>query len=464
MDSGTLTGAPPLYPPRVQPAKGDLPLWGVVSSLLNNPLRILPEAVFHEPIVTTRRLGLDIVWVTDPALIMTVLLAEVDTYEKTELEKRVLGPNVENGLLSATGANWRWQRKIGAPLFRNQDILAHVPQMSAAAERQIAAWQADPPPAGTTRDIEPDMKETSFGVISSTILAGCNADEAAAIKRTELINSKYMHWDIATAALRWPSRLWYPHKKLMTDAAMDTRTAMMRLIARRRSELADKPANDLLGRLIVARHPDTDAPISDAQVCDNMMSYLEAGHETTGSALTWAMYMLARSPTWQDQVRAEVQAVVGSGPVEARHIEGLEVTTRGIKETLRLFPGLPTMVRITTKETALGGKTLPKGALVFVVIYATHRHHALWDDPDRFDPDRFLPEREAAMRRGQYLPFSAGQRICLGNNFALTEVVTVIASFVRALRIEWDGHYIPEPVTQVNLRPSAGMPLRLTLL
>lgn len=451
-----------LYPPHVEPSTGEVPIWSVLRLLVSNPLRVVPDRVYREPIVTVQRLGLDIAFITDPALIMTVLLGEAETYEKSEFEKRILGPNVANGILSAKGAAWRWQRTIGAPLFRPAQTLANVPQMAASAMACVERWRAAIKSPGQLHDIEPDMKDVSFDVVSTTVMAGFNADETATFKQTENINARYMLWDIAAAFVSLPESVWFPYKNTMKTANANMRAAMLRLIARRRRELSDQPAEDILGRLIAARHPATGATLTDDQVCDNVAAYLDAGHESSSAAMTWASYLLARSPSWQERVRAEVAAVAGDGPIEARHIEQLVVTTRVVKETLRLYPSFPAMVRVATKATMLGGAPLAKGTLVFVLIYATHRHTKLWDDPGRFDPDRFTPDKEALMPRGQYLPFSAGQRICLGMNFALAELVTAVATFVRAARFEWGGDEI-EPVSQINLRPRNGMPLRVTL-
>ena len=169
---------------------------------------------------------------------------------------------------------------------------------------------------------------------------------------------------------------------------------------------------------------------------------------------TWA-----RAPEWQDRVRAEVTAVAGSGPIEAQHIARLAVTERVIKESMRLYPPVPVIVRMPVADTTLGDVAVRAGAQVVIPIYAIHRHRQLWSDPDRFDPDRFLPEAEKAMPRMQYMPFGAGPRICIGMSFALVEAVALLATFVRAARFDWDGRHLPEPVSRVTLRPKGGMPL-----
>lgn len=454
--------AEPLYPPTVPAPAGELPLWIAIPRLITNPLRYVPEVIYHQPIARYRRLGIDYVFVSDPDLIMSVMLTDAAKYDKSELERQVLGPTMGDGPLTASGPAWRWQRKIAAPLFRHSEVVTHVPNMAASAENQISIWRKEGRPNGHSRDIQPTMKDASFDVITSTILAGCTPAEADVVKRAEEIASDYIHWDIVVRLLRLPPSLWYPRKGTLHKAAMDMRDALGDLIQRRR-QAKDGASTDILARLMAAQDPDTGEVMSDRLICDNLATFLEAGHETTALALTWAIYLLSRAQEWQDKLRAEVIAAAGDGPITAQHFDQLQVTMRVLKEGMRLYPPVPTMIRVATEDTTLGGLELPKGTLVFVMVYATHRHRQLWEDPDRFDPDRFLPEREKALKRGQFLPFGAGHRTCLGMGFALVSAVTMLASFVRAARFEWDGH-LPEPLNQVNLHPSGGVPVRLTLL
>ena len=453
----------PLYPPTAPAASGELPLWRAIPALIRNPLRFIPETIYRQPVAFHRRLGIDYALVSDPALIMSVLLGDGAKYEKSALERDVLGPTMGDGPLTASGELWRWQRKVSAPLFRHADVFAHVPRMAASAENQIRLWRETGHPTGEVHDIQPAMKDATLDVITSTILAGCTPEEAAVIKRAEEIASRYIHWDIVFRLLQLPAALWYPYKNTLKSAALDMRAALHALIWRRK-QLARGPASDILARLESAIDPATGSPMSEELVCDNLATFLEAGHETTALALTWTIYLLARSPAWQDRLREEAFAAAGTGPIEAGHIERLPLTMRVLKESMRLYPPVPTIVRVVTEETILDGRKLAKGTLVFVMVYATHRHHSLWDDPDRFDPDRFTPDRERAMKRGQFMPFGAGHRTCIGMGFALVSAATMLASFLRAARFEWDGRHHPEPLNLVNLHPQGGMPVRLTLL
>jgi cytochrome P450 len=263
--------------------------------------------------------------------------------------------------------------------------------------------------------------------------------------------------------LRLPGWVWHPAKGSMRRSAEAMRAATERIIAGRRAEKGE-PGRDILGRLLSARDPETGQPMSDAQVADNLLTFIAAGHETTAKALTWTLYLLARAPEWQERVRAEVTSVFGSSRVAARDLDKLAVTMRVLKESMRLYPPAPVLTRAVGRDLDIGGHRLKQGALIIMPIYAIHRHRALWQDPDRFDPDRFLPEAEAGHLRTQFMPFGFGPRTCIGMAFAMLEATALLATLVRGARFDWDGRHSPEPVTRVTLQPKGGMPLLVTPL
>jgi len=247
----------------------------------------------------------------------------------------------------------------------------------------------------------------------------------------------------------------------MRRASRQLRGAVVAIIARRRAEGGG--AGDPLGRLLAAKHPDTGAPMPDALVVSNLLTLLEAGHETTAKALTWTLYLLARAPDWQARVYEEVRKIAGDGPIDAACIERLVITQRVIKEAMRLYPPAPVVARQSVTALNIGGWPVPAGSQIIIPIFAIHRHRKLWDDPGRFDPDRFLPAAEAGRPRMQYMPFGGGPRVCIGAAFAMTEATALLATFVRAARFDWDGRHLPEPVSRVTLRPTGGMPLIVTM-
>lgn len=454
------TDIPDLYPPTVTPAARALPLYLSLTRFVRNPLRSLPRTVYEQPIVTYGRKRPLVAWVTGPELIEQLLVKRTDVFVKTRLDKRVLKPLIGTGLLTADGDHWRWQRKLASPLFRPNDALSYVPQMTAAASEQIARWRALG--ASHIAPIDRDMTDTTFAVIARTILAGIDEQQGVEIQRTGHAYIGPIMWSVASALMLTPERWWYPGKRAMLRAATENRAVVQRLIDQRRARGIE--GDDLVGRMLQARHPETGAPMSDDELVDNLGTFLLAGHETTAKALTWTIYLLSRAPEWQQRVRDEVQAVTGGRNITADDIAKLTVTARVIKEAMRLYPPVPAMTRVNLTATELGGIELPQPCLIVIPVFAVHRHRAMWDDPDKFDPDRFLPEREAKMLRTQFMPFGAGPRVCIGAAFANVEATAVLATLLQSASFDWDGKHLPEPISRVTLHPRGGMPIKITML
>jgi cytochrome P450 len=448
-----------LYPPKVTPPRRPLSLPQFLVNFIRNPLRVLPEAVYHEPIVRYRAGPNTIAWVTDPNLVKAVLLDNREDFPKTPLERRVLGPLLGNGVLTSDGVNWRWQRQTVAPLFRHSDLLSTVPSMVAAADAVIGEWRRCTP--GDSQRIDQAMARATFRVISETLLPGGEAYVIPAIERANADYLMPVSWAIAYAILRLPKWLPHPGKRAMRRAEQALRSSLAELVQARRTNPSARA--DLFSRLLRAANPETGEPMSDEQLVDNVLTFLSAGHETTGRALTWTLYLLARSSEWEARVVEEVAQVAGQTPVSAAHIERLQVVAQVLKESMRLYPPVPVLTRIAKDDVELGGQRLARGTLVVMPIYAIHRHRRLWADPDHFDPDRFAPEQEVRYSRYQFMPFGAGPRICVGASFAMIEATAILATLVRGARFQVPDNYEPMPISRVTLRPKGGMPLRVWL-
>ena len=450
-----------LYPPKVAPAERPLSLARLFIHLLRNPLSVLPRAAYEEPVTALRSPMGAVIWVSDPALVEEVLLTRAAAFEKTAVEKRVFAHTLRDGVLTAEGRLWRWQRRTMAPMFRHADILRYVPAMADAADEQLARWRLGA--NGAVREIGEDMAETTFAIIARTMLAGGLPAEARTIKTATARTLSRISWEMAYGLIGIPR--WMPHPAYfqLRRLSNQLRRSVGDIITRRQAS-GDDTADDLLGRLLAARDPDSGEPMDHDRLVNNLLTLLEAGHETTSRALTWTLYLLARAPEWQSRIRAEIIAAAGDGPISADHLPRLILTQQVLKESLRLYPPVPVMSRTAMTTSMLGGAEVPAGSMVVIPIWCIHRHHRLWSDPDRFDPTRFAPEREAEFPRGQFMPFGAGPRICLGAAFAMVEATVVLAGLVRGARFEWDGHYEPKPVSRITLQAKGGMPLRVTLL
>jgi len=447
----------PLYAPRVAPLDGRIGRLSLFAKLLRNPLRVLPAAVYDEPIVLGGRAGRELCWITEASLIKTVLLDKHDLFRRTPITQRILEPLLGKGVLTADGADWKWQRQTAAPVFRHNDLLSFVPTIAEAAEQLLADWRQR---GEAPRNVDGDMSLVTFDVISHTLLPSGGAHMAPLIARSNVDYQKPLGWRMAYANLRLPAWMPHPGKLRMHFAQQRLRAAVAAIVAERRAGAAK---DDLLQRLLNAKHPETGAAMSDDLLIDNLLTFFLAGHETTAKALTWTLYLLARAPYWQHRILEEVRQVAGQGRIQSDHIDKLAVTTQVLKESMRLYPPAPIMSRQASVDAELGGVPIKAGTQIIIPIYAIQRHRRYWPDPDRFDPTRFAPENEAKIPRYHYMPFGAGPRICIGMAFAMIEAVAILATLVRAASFATPPNHAPEPVSRVTLQPAGGMRLSVRM-
>jgi cytochrome P450 len=450
-----LSPAAPL-PARVTPPDGRLSTLGVVRRLLRNSIELWPAETYERPLLRHRLFGRDILVVMDPDLIQQILVDQADAFEKADTMRRALSPALGEGILTADGARWRWQRRAAAPIFRRERIESFVPAMITAAERTRARWLAS---AGSELDIAHEMMRTTFDIIVETMLSGRGSIDVDRVERGVTDHLASTGWLILLALLRAPDWMPYPGRRRAERARGYLRGELLRLAAERRQ--GGTPRNDLLTLLLETSDPETAQAMTDRELADNLLTFIAAGHETTALALTWAFYLLSLRPAVEAQVLDEIATVTGGMPLEPAHVEALGYTRQVVQEAMRLYPPAGIVVRQAARNVRLGSEQVATGTPVNVPIYAVHRHRALWRDPDAFDPERFAPEAVKTRHRYAYLPFGAGPRICIGMTFALTESVAILATLLPAVRLTLRPGYTPEPRLRVTLRPAAGMPMRV---
>lgn len=458
-DVSSLDASGPLYPPTVPAPARAMPIWRFLPTFIRNPLRGIPVPAYHEPIHAPSPLGGRMAWVTDPGLVEQILLDDHESFPKSPIEKRIFARILGDGILTAEGQAWRWQRRTVAPLFRHADTMAAVPEMAGAAERLVGTWRREA--RGGIRRVDRDMTDVTFDVLASTLFSGASESEAKILKDEIGDYLEHTSWDIAFELLRLPDWIWHPSKRRMLRGAQRLSETMLGIISRERAK--GWPGGGLMARLGAAKDPETGVPMSEEQMAHNLLTFAAAGHETTAKALTWTLYLLARAPVWQDMLRDEARRVIGSGAITAEHVDALRLTRQVVKETMRLYPPAPVIGRMARRDVEIGGHQFKAGAMLVIPVYVIHRHRKLWEDPDLFDPTRFETTRETAYKRTQFMPFGFGPRICIGMGYAMNEAVVLLASFVRSARFTWDGRHAPEPVSRVTLRPKGGMPLAVEI-
>ena len=447
----------PFYPSTVKAPLEPLKLIPFLLKFINNPLLVIPEAVYREKIIQYgRRVG-RVAWVNDPALIKDVLLDRSGLFPITPLQKRVLGSLGGKGVLTSEGAEWRWQRQMAAPLFRHAELLRYVPAMTGAAEAMLATWSGDR--SGGYRSIDKDMTSLTFRVISDTVLPGGDEHIGRAIERASGDYFGSISWTFVYRFFNLPWWMPHPGRQRMFRAEKFLRTNVAQLIAARKASSAKR--NDLFGRLSEAKHPETGEPMSADLLRDSLLTFMMVGHETTAKALTWMLYLLSHSEDWTEKLRDEIETVAGTESIGPQHIDRLQLTQQVVKEALRLYPPVPSITRHAATDLELGGQRILAGTLINIPIFALHRHRSIWRDPDCFDPNRFAPEAEANIARTQFMPFGAGPRTCIGAAFAMIEATAVLATLIRGARYRLKATHLPVPVSRVSLAPRGGMPMQV---
>jgi len=219
--------------------------------------------------------------------------------------------------------------------------------------------------------------------------------------------------------------------------------------------------DDLLTMLMEVRDADTAERMTDDQLRDELITIYLAGHETTANALTFTFYLLAKHPEVKSRVVNEVESNWTGGNFNFESLNRLEYTTRVIKESMRLYPPAWGILREVGEDDEIDGWLLKKGDSVVLSPYAVQRLERYWEEPEAFDPDRFLPERMASRPKYSYFPFGGGQRLCIGNNFAMMEMQVILALLCPRFDFILPENFKMELEPLVTLRPKNGLPVRL---
>ncbi len=432
--------------------------WGMFKTLRvarRNLLEIIPELATRQPIVSGKT-GRAWHMVMDPDGLKQVLKDRLDIYPKSVVTKRILKPGIGDSMFIAEGAHWRWQRQAATPVFKYRNIADLAPVMSAATAASCARLAAR---SGCVVDLNAEMVSATFEIISNVTFSGTGAMDRATVG---LAIERYMH-SVGKLSLMdlfaLPAWIPRPHAFFGPTPLGDMRLLADKAIESRRIT-GPKPVPDLLDLILDATDPESGRAMNSAEVRDNLLAFIVAGHETTALALSWALYLVAFDPVVQDRARAEAQAALQGRIAGADDVANLAYIRQIIDEALRLYPPAAILGRTAMADDTLCGRTIRKGETVMLPIYALHRNHLLWDRPDAFDPDRFAPGKKPV--RYSYLPFGEGPRICIGAAFALMEAVIILATLLARFRFERVPGVNPEPVLLITLRPKGGVRLRVS--
>jgi len=430
--------------------------WNILRTLRTarrNVLEILPDLTTRQPIVSGKT-GKRWHMLCDPKGLYHVLKECVDDYPKSIVTKNLLRPAIGDSMFIAEGAHWRWQRRAAAPVFSPRNVANLGPVMSHAADRAVSRLEAC---NGTPADMYEEMITATFEVISDVTFsadAGFDRDEMhRAIDGYIAQTAKLSLLDFFGLP-NWvprPGRLFsgnaLKRMKSVADVAVD---------ARRTRPAPDIP--DLLDLLLSGEDSETKRSMNTAELRDNLLTFIVAGHETTALTLSWALYLCAFDPEVQKRARIEAESVLQGRTATAQDCAQLPYMRQVIDEALRLYPPAALLSRTALKDDTLCDREIRAKDTVAIPVYSLHRNHLLWDNPDAFDPDRFADP--STIDRFAYLPFGAGPRICIGAGFAMQETIIILATLLTNFRFTAIAGRDPKPVMILTLRPEGGVWLK----
>ena len=356
--------------------------------------------------------------------------------------RRLMGGN----LLVLPHHQWLPRRRALQPMFTKQHVPRYSGHMAAAAQTVVDGW-CD----GATVDLDTQCRVLSLRALGRSVL-GLDLDARADTVGPALRSALSWVADRGTRPVNLPQWVPTPGQR----RARRANATLHRLAAEILAAVRADPARDapLVRALITAADPQTGQPLSDDDICHELVLFILAGHDTTSSTLTYSLWALGHHPAIQDRVFDEVSAL-GDRPLTPDDVPRLGYTVRVLHEALRLCPPAAGTPRMLNKDLAVDGYRVEAGTMAVVSFYAMHRDPYLWDRPLTFDPDRFLPERSRGRSRWQYLPFGGGPRSCIGDHFAMLEATLALATIIRGARIESlkDDFPLATPFTVVAAEP-----------
>ena len=371
---------------------------------------------------------------------------------------RNLDPLIGNSVFSANGEDWESQRAMVNPAFAHTALNRSMPLMVAAADDLLA--RLDAADRSKPVDIDPMMTHVAADIIFRTLFSQTLDEERSNIIHTAFGRFQRLAHSASMLRLYGIPAGWFEKRSKGPARAIHD---VFRPIVEARYEgyhgRGEVPHRDILQSLIEVQDSQTGAHFTCEQVMEQVSTIFLAGHETSASTMTWALYMLAECAHIQDRVRAEVAGIAGDDVLTAPMLKDMGHVRNIFRETLRLYPPVAFFPREVTCPMEMRDKSLEEGSMLVVAPWLTQRNKDNWACPHAFDPDRFDDPANADMVKQAWFPFGRGPRVCVGAGFAQQEVMIVIASVIRRYRLTMPAGFKPEPISRLTIRPRTGMKL-----
>ncbi len=390
--------------------------------------------------------------VTNPEYIEEVLKNRQDFIKSRGL--RALKTLLGEGLLSAEGESWFWQRRLAQPIFHQKRINGYGETMVEYTNRMLQTWQD-----GDTHDIHADMMHLTLQIVIKCIFsADVDAGEAEVVANAL---ERAMQWFESKRRQNFLVLEWFPRPENIRyrNAIAQMDEAIYKLIQERRN--GGEKTNDLLTMLMEAKDEETLQQMDDKLLRDEVATLMLAGHETTANALSWTWMLLAQNPEVREKLQSELNQVLQGKLPTLADLGQLVYTQQVVKESMRLYPPVALMGREAAVDTQIGDYKIPQGMAIMISQWVMHRHPQYFENPEAFQPERWTQEFEKQLPKGVYFPFGDGPRICIGKGFAQMEAALLLATIAQRFQVDLvPGHpIVPQP--SITLRPENGLKVQL---
>lgn len=454
---------PAPMPKRAWPLQLLLRPWKFLKSR-NCALSILSEKAYGMHLGELRVPGRKVLIANQPELIKRILVDEAEHFPKSRMMSNMLELLIGDSIFVSNGAVWKRQRRMMDPAFEDLRVKVVFDLMMQASDALVR--RLDGIADGRSVDIDIEMTHVTADIIFRTIFSQPLTGEDARIiydAFNRFQEAAYAHGMTRHIGLpNWVSHFSFQKAR---KSAKEIRDVLDAIIKTRYDAWhgGDKTEyDDILHSLITVVDPETKTQFDLRELSEQVAMLFLAGHETSASSLSWALYLLSMDQAVQERVHEETVAVLGDRPITFPDIRKLDLTRNVFMETLRLFPPVAFLPRITDQPCTMRDKTIPKDSIISVSPWLMGRHRRYWDNPDAFDPDRFDRPETAEPQRQCYLPFSKGARVCLGAAFAQQEGAIILASLLRRFRFDPVLGFAPKPAGRITVRSTNAIKLLVT--
>ena len=371
---------------------------------------------------------------SDPDFTQHVLQRHSNNYRMSDIRVERMAEFQGMGLLNSHGEAWKRKRRFLGQGFTPTRLAALVPMQEKVLSDSFL--RLDRAAAEGPVDVARFVSWINFRLFGRSVFGNDMTDDeiehiTATIRTVQAFIVRQIVRPYLIPWYRLTGRS-SAHQRMRIDAEGVAR----RTIEARRAGENGGGEGDLLELMLTTPYPTAGSWMSDEQILVEALQLFVAGNETSPTALSWALYLLARHPDVQDAMREEVVRVVAHGPFTFERLHGLDLTRRVIDETLRLYPSFWMMDRMAIEDDRVGDVMVPAGTMVLIYLYGLHRNPAVWEDPETFDPDRFTPDERRGRSPFAYLPFGGGPRKCIGSSMAIAQMLLVLAGLVRRYEFE----------------------------